>query len=183
MSRSDGARARSRAWAVLGMNERPSGAIWSGSGRVVARGGLGDALYRRAAVHRGLVRRRARARRYGPREGAAPSLGRSWGSTTPRGRREGAGRGQRRRACEAAHWSSRAAGARASWGERREKEEGDRGVACRRRRGASSGALGRPEVAGGGWQGAATVPGRTVARSGACKWHAMAFYMPCGHGH
>ena len=51
-------------------------------GRVVAVGGLGDALYRRAAVHRGLVRRRARARRYGPREKRAWCLGCSWTSTT-----------------------------------------------------------------------------------------------------
>ena len=54
-------------------------------------------------------------------------------------------------------------------GRRREKEEGDQGLACCGRRGASSGVLGRPEVAGGGLQGVATVPGRTVACSGACK--------------
>ena len=40
------------------------------------------------------------------------------------------GEGQRCHACEAAHWSSRAAGARESKGRRREKEEVDRGVAC-----------------------------------------------------
>ena len=85
VTRSGGARARSRAWAALGMNGWPSGAIWSGRERVVARAGLGNALYRRAAVHRGLVRQRARARRYGPRVGAVPSLGHLWGWTTPRG--------------------------------------------------------------------------------------------------
>ena len=85
------------------------------------------------------------------------------------------GEGPELRACEAAHWSSRAAGARASKGSRREKEEGDRGVACRRRLGASSSVLGRPEVAGGGWQGAATVRERTVARSRAPKWPAWHF--------
>ena len=128
------------------------------------------------------MRRRAHARCYGPREGAAPSLGCSWGLTTPRGRREGAGRGQRRRACEAAHWSSRAAGACACKGSRREKEEGDQAMACCGCRGASSGALRRPEVAGGAWQAVSTVRERTVARSRAPKWPAWPFSMQCGHG-
>ena len=94
--------------------------------------------------------------------------------------RERAGRGQRRRACEAAHWSSRAAGARASKGSRREKEEGDKGVACCGCRGESAGVRGRAEVAGGGWQGAATVRERTVARSRACKWPACHFFGKVG---
>ena len=81
----------------------------------------------------------------------------------------------RRRACELVHWSSRAVGARAEGASRRDKEEGDRGMVCHRHRGASSGALGRPEVAGGGWKGAATVRERTVARSRACKWPACHF--------
>ena len=54
-----------------------------------------------------------------------------------------------RRACEPVHWSSRAAGARANGGSRREKEEGARGVACCGRRGVSTGVRGRPEVVGG----------------------------------
>ena len=65
-------------------------------------------------------------------------------------------------------------------GRRREKEEGDQGLACCGRRGASSGALGRPEVAGGGWQGAATMQERTVARSKACKWPACHFFGKVG---
>ena len=60
-------------------------------------------------------------------------------------------------------------------GERRDKEEGGQGLACRERQGASSGVLGRPEVAGGGWKGAGTVRERTVARSRACKWPACHF--------
>ena len=85
-----------------------------------------------------------------------------------------------RRACEHAHWSSRAAGARAKGGSRREKEEGARGVACCGRRGTSSGALGRPEVAGSGWQGAATVRERTVACSRAPIWLSRPFSMLVG---
>ena len=57
---------------------------------------------------------------------------------------------------------------------------GARGVACCGRRGTSSGVLGRPEVAGGGWQGAATVRERTVARSRAPKWLGMPFSKQCG---
>ena len=57
----------------------------------------------------------------------------------------------------------------------RGKEEEDRGVACCRRRDASSGVLGRPEVVGGIGQRAATVQGRTVARSRACIWPAWPF--------
>ena len=43
-----------------------------------------------------------------------------------------------------------------------------------------SGALGRPKVAGGGSQGAATVPGHTVAPSRAPKWFGMPFYKQRG---
>ena len=43
-------------------------------------------------------------------------------------KRERAG-GQGHRACEHANWCARAAGARANWGERREKEEEDQDVA------------------------------------------------------
>ena len=53
------------------------------------------------------------------------------------------------RACELGHWGSRAAGARAKGGNRREKEEGARGMACCGRRGVSTGVRGRPEVVGG----------------------------------
>ena len=87
------------------------------------------------------------------------------------------------RVCERAHWSSRAVGARASWGERREKKEEDRGVACRRHRGTSSGALGRPEVAGGGLKGVATLQVCTVARSGARQLHARACLWLVESGH
>ena len=48
-------------------------------------------------------------------------------------------------------------------------------VACRERGGALAGARGRPEVAGGGWKGAATVRERTVARSRAPIWPAWHF--------
>ena len=41
---------------------------------------------------------------------------------------------------------------------------------CPRRRGSLVRHAGRPEVAGGGWQGAATVRERTVARSRAPIW-------------
>ena len=61
-------------------------------------------------------------------------------------------------------------------------QRGDQGLACRGRRGASSGVLGRPEVAEGGWKGAATVRERTVARSRAPQWLAWPFSMQCGHG-
>ena len=60
-------------------------------------------------------------------------------------------------------------------GQEREREEGADQLPCPGRRGVSSGALGRPEVAGGAWQGAATVRERTVARSRACKWPACHF--------
>ena len=96
-----------------------------------------------------------------------------------RERRSGGASGQR--ACEHAHWSSRAAGARAKGGSRREKEKGDQAVACSGRRGASSGALGRPEVAGGAWQGAATVWERTVACSRAPEWLAHSCPRRSGH--
>ena len=135
------------------MNGRPSGAIWSGRGRVVAIGGLGDALYRRAAVHRGLVRRRARARRYGPREGAAPSLGRSWGWTTPRGEERERGTRQSGSPSRAMTGALGRRSVRTRGEPEREREEGADSVACCGRRGASAGVRGRAEVAGGAWQG------------------------------
>ena len=64
-----------------------------------------------------------------------------------------------RRACELVHWSSRATGARAEGDSRRDKEEGDMGVACCGRRGALAGMRGRPEVVGGIGQRAAIVHG------------------------
>ena len=59
-------------------------------------------------------------------------------------------------------------------------EEGDRGVSCFGHRGASAGMRGRAEVAGGAWQGAATVRERTVARSRACEWPACHFFGKVG---
>ena len=73
----------------------------------------------------------------------------SWAWSRSRERKEGAGTGQRHRACEAAHWSPRAAGARARGGSRRKREEGASTVACCGRRGTSTGARGRLEVVGG----------------------------------
>ena len=135
-----------------------------------AKEGSGWPLREAGEVHHELMRRRGCCHRCKPRGRAWACLGCSWGWSRARGEKRDSGEGPEHHACEFAHWSSRAAGVHASWGERREKKEGDRGVACRRRRGASSGALGRPEVAGGGWKGSATVRGRTVARSRACLW-------------
>ena len=76
------------------------------------------------------------------------------------------------RACEHAHWSSRAAGARAKGGSRREKEEWATSVSCCGRRGASTGARGRLEVVGG----AVSTVGSTLTCSRARKWPAPAAF-------
>src|SRR4051812_22421938 len=92
------------------------------------------------------------------------------GRLHPEEEREETRRGERRARVSSLIGALGAAMARANWGERREKKEGASSVPCCGRRGTSSGALGRPEVAGCGWKGAATVRGRTVARSRACVW-------------
>ena len=87
--------------------------------------------------------------RQGPNERFGACLRCSWAWSRSRERKEGAGTSQRHRACEAAHWSPRAAGARARGGSRRKREEGASTVACCGRRGTSTGARGRLEVVGG----------------------------------
>ena len=89
-----------------------------------------------------------RNRSWGPLGGARLGQWRSWSPSRSEGGERGSGEGPGCRACEAAHWSSRAAGTRVIKGSRRKKEVGDQAMACRGRRGASTGVLGRPEVDG-----------------------------------
>ena len=110
------------------------------------RGGSGVALNSRPVAHGGRGARVATATaREARREGVRLStafVGVVQVGEEKRARSEA-------RACEHAHWSSRAAGARAKGGSRREKEEGARGVACCGCRGVSTSVRGRTEVVGG----------------------------------
>ena len=134
------------------------------------RTGSAVALNRRGAVHRGSCAGELLA----VAGGHGGVRGHVWGARgvgLGRGERiEMAGKGQSIACVSSVIGALQAGGTRVKGGSRREKEEGARGVACCGRRGTSSGALGRPEVAGGAWQGAATVRERTVARSRACLW-------------
>ena len=133
------------------------------------RGGSGVALNSRPVAHGGRGARVATATaREARREGVRLStafVGVVQVGEEKRARSEA-------RACEHAHWSSRAAGARAKGGSRREKEEWATSVSCCGRRGASTGARGRLEVVGG----AVSTVGSTLTCSRARKWPAPAAF-------
>ena len=73
-------------------------------------------------------------------------------------------------ACEAEEWPPRAASARAATATGGRRRRGGQRRGGRGRRGASTGARGRPEAVGGGRLAEATVLVCTVARSRACVW-------------
>ena len=133
------------------------------------RGGSGVALNSRPVAHGGRGARVATATaREARREGVRLStafVGVVQVGEEKRARSEA-------RACEHAHSSSRAAGARAKGGSRREKEEGASSVSCCGRRGASTGARGRLEVVGS----AVSAVGSTLTCSRARKWPAPAAF-------
>ena len=136
------------------------------------RGGSGVALNSRPVAHGGRGARVATATaREARREGVRLST--AFVGVVQVGE-EGKGKRARSeaRACEHAHWSSRAAGARAKGGSRREKEEWATSVSCCGRRGASTGARGRLEVVGG----AVSTVGSTLTCSRARKWPAPAAF-------
>ena len=138
------------------------------------------ALNRRGAMHRGSCTGELLA----VTRGHGGARGRVWGvcggGPQPGEGREGAGGARGAARVSTLYGALGRRSVRTRGKPERKREEGPDSVACYGRRGALSGALGRPEVAGVVGQRGATVRECTVACSRAPKWPAWPFSMQCG---